>query len=150
MSVRFWSKGSRGPRRPKKMIELKSVTLGVFEVIYAALNMTKPKGEEFIENASFRKLVKDQLGTSKSGNGPDMASIPEGGCTLVLEDSTFRYVEKTFKWAQDSGEVFIGSGSELVAEAIEVFKTAKKPAKIDNGNNGSEVEEAKRRLPAGV
>lgn len=133
------------------MIEVKGLTRGVFEVIYAGLNATKPKGEEFLENAAFRKLVKEKLGINKQSNGPDIDSLPEGGCTLTLEDSTFRYVEKVFKWAEGSGEVFIGSGSELVAETMEVFKAAKKPAKVEGGNGAiPDVEEAKRRLPAGV
>jgi len=129
------------------MIEMKGVTRNVFEVVYAALNATKPKGDEFLENAAFRKLVKEKLGISKLGSGPNVDSLGEDGVNLTLEDSTFRYVEKTFKWAQDSGEVFIGAGSELVAETIEVFKNAKKPMK---DASETALEEAKSRLPAGV
>jgi hypothetical protein len=111
------------------MIEVSGLNRGAFAVIYTALNSTKPKGDEFLENAAFRKVIKDKFGVNKSG-GPDIDKLdtPEygGSVSVAMEDSTFRYVEKVLKWAVDSGEVFSGVDSELVAETLDIFKAAKK------------------------
>lgn len=129
------------------MMRIKGVTLGVLDAIYGALNQTKPKGDEFMENAAFRKLVKQVVGVDEKTGAPKVNkdTIPADGIVLVMENSTFRYIEKVFKWGLDSGEVFIGSGSEVVAEAAEVLKSAEKVEKDDAGN-GTEAHGAKNRL----
>lgn len=110
------------------MVQIKGLTLRVIDAIYASLNTTKPKGDEFMENASFRKAVKEKVGVDEETGSPKVNkdTIPKEGLTLEIENSTFRYVEKIVKWAQESGEVFIGSGSEVVVEMLDVFKYAEK------------------------
>lgn len=119
-------------------VTLKKLNLKTFEVAYASLNAQRPKGDEFHENAAFRKKVKDVLGLTEDGN-PDMDEMPEGGLDLELDESTFRYLAKSFETALTNGEVFVGSGSEAVVEFEEVIASGRAQIKsAKHGGNGSE------------
>jgi hypothetical protein len=125
MARRWWSKGNR-PRRHDMML-IPSIKRQPLELLLITLNAAKPKGDDdFLENAAFRKIVKATVGFDEDRGVLKLEDVPKEGVDLQVEDSTFRYLEKVFKATRDAGEVYLGSGSELVVELMGVFKTVKK------------------------
>lgn len=157
MSVRFTDKKKAGSKAKKRkqeknhtMYEI-TVNADQFGMVTAAWANAKPKtDEDYMESAALRKLLRAHyadFGTPKA----ELLIKPGGPpATLRMENSTFRYLERAFKEARESGQVYFAGAAEYVVELMGILKNAKeiKPediaAAVQNSGNGSKnrVDEA--------
>jgi len=135
--------------KPKKerniMHQTKGVTKDVFNILAAAINYFRPKtDDDYFASADarkeFKKLLKDG-GKEVGPDGREIVLIAEGeSVTMSFEDASFRFLEKAFKTARESGEVYLPPGAEHVVTTLDIMKHAEKIKKEpveDSPGNGA-------------
>lgn len=132
------------------MMRIDGVTPEGFDMLFHALNTSKPKTDEDYENAAEAKKIfnshlekKNDMGTRKF-KGEETVS-------LRMENSVFRYLETHFKEARQGGALYTGAASEGVVDAMRALKGVKDEKKeaeeaakkaAEESKNGNRVGEA--------
>lgn len=121
------------------MHQIKGVTKDVFNILVASLNYARPKtDEEYFASADCRREFKKLLKDGGKTLGPDGREIilidDDESVSMTFEDASFRFLEKAFRQARESGDVYLPAGAEQVVLAMEVMKNVEKVKKDDSGN----------------
>ena len=124
------------------MHQIKGVTKGVFGILAASINHFRPKtDDDYFASANTRKEFRKLLKEGGSGGPEDMLIDDDKPAVMQFEDADFRFLEKAFKAARESGEVYLPMGAEFVVTAMDCVKNAEKVKKeaVDDPGNGSKA-----------
>ncbi len=127
---------------------IKNVTKEAFNILVAGINYLRPKtDDDYFASADCRKEFKKLLldgGKTLDKDGREIVLIEENNpVEMGFEDASFRFLEKAFKTARESGEVYLPAGAEHVVTALDIMKCAEKIKKEDSGNGAGSKNRVK-------